>query len=96
MQALENDMPAPNTHHSTTIRPDRAVSHRPHRCASADAATVHGKPTFYHSSICPSHLETVAHGELQRRWKVDHADFIAMYNATVNKEGLPLEQWRGF
>jgi len=33
---------------------------------------------------------------LQRRWKVDHADFIAMYNATVNKEGLPLEQWRGF
>ncbi|HEY7804318.1 MAG TPA: type II toxin-antitoxin system CcdA family antitoxin [Orrella sp.] len=48
------------------------------------------------SEVCDSHLREIVRGELQRRWKVDHAEFIAAYNETVDKEGLPLEQWRGF
>jgi len=48
------------------------------------------------SEVCDSHLREIVRGELQRRWKVDHAEFIAAYNETVEKEGLPLEQWRGF
>jgi antitoxin CcdA len=48
------------------------------------------------SEVCDSHLRKIVRGELQRRWKVDHAEFIAAYNETVDKEGLPLEQWRGF
>ena len=48
------------------------------------------------SEVCDSHPREIVRGELQRRWKVDHAEFIAAYNETVYKEGLPLEQWRGF
>lgn len=48
------------------------------------------------SEVCDLHLREIVRGEQQRRWKVDHAEFIAAYNETVDKEGLPLEQWRGF
>ena len=48
------------------------------------------------SEVCDSHLRETVRGERRRRWKVDHAKFIAAYNETVDKEGLPLEQWRGF
>lgn len=48
------------------------------------------------SEVCDSHLREIVRGELQRRWKVDHAEFIAAYNETIDKEGLPLEKWRGF
>lgn len=48
------------------------------------------------SEICDSHLREIVRSELQRRWKIDHAEFISAYNETVDKEGLPLEQWRGF
>lgn len=34
--------------------------------------------------------------ERAQRWQQDHAEFIAAYNQTVEKEGLPLEQWRAF
>lgn len=33
----------------------------------------------------------VASQEQERRWRADHADFVAVYNATVETEGLPLE-----
>ena len=34
--------------------------------------------------------------ERERRWRAEHAAFIAVYNATLAAEGLPLEEWRGF
>jgi antitoxin CcdA len=34
--------------------------------------------------------------ESECQWAKDHADFIAAYNQTVEKEGLPLSQWRNF
>ena len=34
--------------------------------------------------------------EQERKWRENHADFIAAYNATVQAEGLPLEAWRNF
>lgn len=48
------------------------------------------------SEVCDLHLREVVRSEMQRRWKVDHADFIMAFNETVDIEGLPLEQWRGF
>lgn len=48
------------------------------------------------SEVCDLHLREIVRSEMQRRWKVDHADFIAAFNETVDTEGLPLEQWRGF
>jgi antitoxin CcdA len=34
--------------------------------------------------------------EQERKWRETHADFIAAYNATLEAEGLPLDEWRSF
>ena len=48
------------------------------------------------SQVCDSHLREVVRGELERRWREEHVDFIAAYNAIVESEGLPLDEWRAF
>lgn len=48
------------------------------------------------SQACDSYLRELVRREQERRWAEQHADFIAAYNQTVETEGLPLEQWRGF
>lgn len=48
------------------------------------------------SQVCDSHLREVVRREEARRWRQEHADFIAAYNATVEAEGLPLDEWRTF
>jgi plasmid stability protein len=30
------------------------------------------------------------------KWREEHAGFIAAYNATLEAEGLPLDEWRSF
>ena len=48
------------------------------------------------SQVCDQHLREVVAQEQQRRWRSEHADFIAAYNTTVEQEGLPLDTWRSF
>jgi antitoxin CcdA len=48
------------------------------------------------SQVCDTSLREVVRREQERKWREDHADFIAAYNATVEAEGLPLEAWRSF
>ncbi len=48
------------------------------------------------SQLCDAHLRDVVRQEQERRWRADHADFVAGYNATVEAEGLPLDAWRTF
>ena len=48
------------------------------------------------SQICDNFLRGVVRREQERKWREDHADFIAAYNATVEAEGLPLDDWRSF
>lgn len=48
------------------------------------------------SQICDNYLREVVRREQERRWREDHADFIAAYNATIEAEGLPLDEWRSF
>lgn len=48
------------------------------------------------SQICDNHLREVVRREQERKWREDHADFIAAYNATMEAEGLPLDEWRSF
>ncbi|MEY4507118.1 MAG: hypothetical protein RL297_1696 [Pseudomonadota bacterium] len=48
------------------------------------------------SQVCDSHLREVVRREQERQWREDHADFIAAYNATMEAEGLPLDEWRSF
>jgi antitoxin CcdA len=48
------------------------------------------------SQLCDAHLREVVRQEQERRWRANHADFVAAYNATVEAEGLPLDAWRTF
>lgn len=48
------------------------------------------------SQVCDAHLREVVQQEQARRWRADHADFVAAYNSTLETEGLPLDAWRGF
>ena len=48
------------------------------------------------SQVCDTHLREVVHRELENRWREEHKDFIDAYNASVETEGLPLEEWRRF
>lgn len=48
------------------------------------------------SQVCDNHLREVVRHEQARKWREDHADFIAAYNATIEAEGLPLDEWRSF
>lgn len=48
------------------------------------------------SQACDNYLRQMVTQEQQRRWRIEHADFIAAYNATIKTEGLPLDQWRTF
>lgn len=46
------------------------------------------------SQVCDNHLRDVVRRELERRWREEHADFIAAYNGTIDTEGLPLDEWK--
>ncbi|NCA87772.1 MAG: post-segregation antitoxin CcdA [Gammaproteobacteria bacterium] len=48
------------------------------------------------SQVCVSDLPDSVWREHERRWRKDHADFIAAYNRMIEREGLPLEEWRPF
>ncbi|HRH81753.1 MAG TPA: type II toxin-antitoxin system CcdA family antitoxin [Thiobacillaceae bacterium] len=48
------------------------------------------------SQVCDSHLREVVRLERARRWREEHVDFVAAYNATLEAEGLPLDEWKTF
>lgn len=48
------------------------------------------------SQLCDAYLREVVRREQERRWCQEHSGFIAAYNATLEAEGLPLQQWRSF
>lgn len=48
------------------------------------------------SKACDALLREAVRQEQARRWREEHADFIAAYNATIETEGLPLDEWRSF
>jgi antitoxin CcdA len=48
------------------------------------------------SQVCDNHLREVVRREQELKWRQDHADFVVAYNATIDTEGLPLDEWRSF
>ncbi|MBE7527284.1 post-segregation antitoxin CcdA [Betaproteobacteria bacterium PRO4] len=48
------------------------------------------------SQVCDNYLREVIRYEQERKWREDHAGFIAAYNATIEAEGLPLDEWKSF
>lgn len=48
------------------------------------------------SQVCDLHLREVVRREQANRWRLEHADFIAAYNASIDSEALPLDEWKSF
>ena len=48
------------------------------------------------SQVCDNHLREVVRREQERQWRAEHAGFVAAYNATIESEGLPLDEWKNF
>ena len=48
------------------------------------------------SQACDGFLRERVKQERERQWLSHHAEFIAEYNKTLEKEGLPLDQYRSF
>ncbi|MBC7620864.1 MAG: type II toxin-antitoxin system CcdA family antitoxin [Candidatus Saccharibacteria bacterium] len=48
------------------------------------------------SQVCDEYLRVVVRREQANRWRLEHADYIAAYNASIETEGLPLDEWRSF
>ena len=48
------------------------------------------------SQVCDAYLREVVRREQEIRWRTEHADFVAAYNASIETEGLPLAEWRTF
>ena len=48
------------------------------------------------SNLCDVYLQTYVKEEQARRWREEHAAFVAVYNDTVAAEGLPLDEWKTF
>ncbi|MDX8399988.1 MAG: type II toxin-antitoxin system CcdA family antitoxin [Gallionellaceae bacterium] len=48
------------------------------------------------SQACDKFLRDLVAREQERRWLSENAEFIAAYNASVERDGLPLDAWRTF
>ena len=48
------------------------------------------------SQTCERLLKEVIEQKKAENWASQHAEFIDAYNASVESEGLPLNQWRSF
>lgn len=48
------------------------------------------------SQACDQFLRELVTREQEQRWLAENADFIAAYNAGVERDGLPLDAWRTF
>ena len=48
------------------------------------------------SQVCDSYLREVVRRAQADRWRTEHSDFVAAYNASIETEGLPLDAWRSF
>ena len=58
---------------------------------SSDVLEVAKRLDINISQVCDNFLRDLVRREQERRWREDHADFIAAYNSTVEAEGLPLD-----
>lgn len=86
-------MPAPTTRSARTGSPAKRATNL---SQSVDVLEATRRLGINVSQVCDQHLREVVLGEQERRWREEHADFIAAFNATIETEGLPLDGWRSF
>ena len=86
----------PETPTALRVRTPTSVKRATNLSLSSDVLDAAKHLAINISQVCDSHLREVVRREQERRWREDHADFIAAYNATIEVEGLPLDEWRSF
>jgi antitoxin CcdA len=85
--------PSPSEH---PARPARSPKRATNLSLSVDTLEAAKALSLNVSQLCDAYLREAVRKEQERRWRADHADFVAAYNATVDAEGLPLAAWRTF
>lgn len=63
---------------------------------SADVLEEAKRLGFNLSQVCDAHLRDTVRREQERRWRAEHAAFLAAYTTIVESEGLPLREWQSF
>jgi antitoxin CcdA len=91
---MEVEMPA--THTAFRVRANASGKRATNLSLSSDVLDAAKHLAINISQVCDSHLREVVRREQERKWREDHADFIAAYNTTIETEGLPLDEWRSF
>ena len=90
-------MPSQQSKSSTrTTRPHSPGKRATNLSLSSDVLDAAKQLNFNISQLCDSHVREVVRREQERKWRADHADFIAAYNAVIEVEGLPLDEWKSF
>jgi antitoxin CcdA len=87
MTAFDSAPPA-----ATAAQPKRATN----LTLSADVLAQAKALNINVSQACDAFLRALVRKEQAKRWREDHAGYVAAHNATLAKEGLPLDQWRAF
>ena len=86
----------PATHTTRRVRTAMSAKRAVNLSLSTDVLEAAKNLEINISQICDNYLREFVRREQERKWREDHADFIGAYNATIEKEGLPLDEWRSF
>jgi len=95
-QSMRTRIIMPSVRTTSTQRPHHSTKRATNLTLSADVLDAAKLLEINISKVCDSHLREVVRREQERRWLHEHADFIVAYNATIEAEGLPLDEWRSF
>ena len=89
-----------NMHHLNNTKTLKAIKPSGKRAAnltlSAEVLDAAKQLNLNISKLCDAYLQNYVKQEQARRWREEHAAFVAVYNDTVATEGLPLDEWKTF
>jgi antitoxin CcdA len=86
----------PVEHTPRSIRPGTPGKRAINLSLSSDVIDAARQLDINISQVCDSHLREVVRRKQERKWSEYHADFVAAYNANIESEGLPLDEWKSF
>jgi antitoxin CcdA len=97
MMRMEIDMPTVQTQTVKRLPRSRQIAKRAVNLSlSADVLEAARSLQINVSQVCDAYLRDVVRREQENRWRSEHAEFIVAYNASIETEGLPLDEWRTF
>jgi len=93
---MRTKLAMPDLHSTRRPRTGTSVKRATNLSLSADVLEGAKQLNINISQVCDNHLREVVRREQGRKWRLEHADFIAAYNTSIEAEGLPLDEWKSF